>query len=93
VKRLEPRAGELTPDSTSGRERGVSTEATATVRRDVDAMTMYLSGRDIRPTGCEPAEFIDVPNFAPAAESGVGTPEVGDEDETSLAPADRTRAH
>jgi hypothetical protein len=28
-------------------------------------MTMYLSNRDIRPTGYEPAEFIEPPVFAP----------------------------
>jgi hypothetical protein len=67
-----------------GRERGGSTEATGTLRRDVDAVTMYLSGRDIRPIGCEPAEFIEARTFAPGAAPGPGTPEVGDEDETSV---------
>lgn len=45
-------------------------------------MTMYLSGSDIRPIGCEPAEFIEAPTFAPVAVPGPGTPAVRDEDET-----------
>ena len=56
---------------------------------------MYLSGSDIRPIGCEPAEFIESPTFAPEADPDRGTPEDGDEDEASvrwltarLAPAD-----
>jgi hypothetical protein len=47
-------------------------------------MTMYLSGPDIRPTGCEPAEFLEAPTFAPLADSGPGTPEAGDDDETVM---------
>jgi hypothetical protein len=33
-------------------------------------MTMYLSSHDIRPTGCEPAEFIDEP--PPGTRGGFG---------------------
>jgi hypothetical protein len=46
-------------------------------------MTFYLSGRDIRPIGSEPAEFIEALTFAPKADPGPGTPVVGD-DETSV---------
>jgi hypothetical protein len=53
------------------------------MRRDVDSMTFYLSDRDIRPTGCEPAEFLDIPSMAEAGGSA-GTAEVGDEDEPSV---------
>ena len=31
-----------------------------------DAMTMYLPNDDIRPTGLEPAEFIEPPEIPPA---------------------------
>jgi hypothetical protein len=34
--------------------------------REGDAMTMYLPNSDIRPTGYEPAEFIEPPTIPPA---------------------------
>jgi hypothetical protein len=45
---------------------------------------MYLPGPDIRPTGCEPAEFIEVTTFAPMAEPAPATPEAGDENEPGV---------
>jgi hypothetical protein len=44
---------------------------------------MYLSGPDIRPIGCEPAEFLEAPAFAPAPEPIPETPEVRDDIEPS----------
>jgi hypothetical protein len=49
-------------------------------------MTMYLSSRDIRPTGEEPAEFIEPPTFAPPADPRPRAPEVEDEDDDSSVP-------
>jgi hypothetical protein len=46
-------------------------------------MTMYLSSHDIRPTGCEPAEFIDEPPRALGADSDPVTLEGGDENEAT----------
>jgi hypothetical protein len=47
-------------------------------------MTMYLSNRDVRPTGYEVGEFIEPATDAPVAEPSVGTSEVDDEaDDTS----------
>jgi hypothetical protein len=51
--------------ATPGRGLGNYTEATGTRPWEVDVMTMYLSNRDVRPTGYEPAEFIEPPAFAP----------------------------
>jgi hypothetical protein len=45
-------------------------------RRDAEAMTMYLSNRDVRPTGYEPAEFIEPPTVPP--EPPPGPPEIAD---------------
>jgi hypothetical protein len=59
--------------------------ATGTFRRDVDTMTMYLPNGDVLPTGYEPAEFIESPTFAPAADPSPATPEVGDEDDETSA--------
>jgi hypothetical protein len=50
-------------------------------RRDGGAMTMYLPNTDIRPTGCEAAEFIEPPTVAPAADPFPGTTEVDDGDD------------
>ena len=47
-------------------------------------MSMYLSGPDLRPTGCEPAEFIEATTFASMADSASATPEAGDEDEPGV---------
>ena len=44
-------------------------------------MTMYLSNRDVRPTGYEAGEFLESPTIAPPAEPNPGTPEVDDEDD------------
>jgi hypothetical protein len=44
-------------------------------------MTMYLPNTDIRPTGCEAAEFIEPPTVAPAADPFPGTTEVDDGDD------------
>ena len=52
------------------------------------SMTMYLSNRDVGPTGCEPCEFLELPTMAPAVEPNPATPEVNDEfedDDTSTA--------
>ena len=63
---------------------GYSTEATGGLRREIDLMTMYLPNRDIRPTGAEAGEFLDLPAFVPPAEPNPRPPEVDDEaDETS----------
>ena len=40
---------------------GYSTEATGRAWRERGVMTMYLSNRDVRPTGYEPGEFIESP--------------------------------
>ena len=40
---------------------GCSTEATERDWREHGVMTMYLSNRDVRPTGYEPGEFIESP--------------------------------
>lgn len=50
-------------------------------RRDADVMTMYLSNADVRPTGYEPAEFIEAPTIAPAADPIPATTEVGGKDD------------
>ncbi len=48
-------------------------------------MTMYLSNRDVRPTGYEAGEFIEPATDAPVAEPRLGTSEINDEaDETSV---------
>jgi hypothetical protein len=44
------------------------------------AMTMYLSNRDVRPTGYEPGEFLEPPTTA-EVQPNRGAPEVDDEDE------------
>jgi hypothetical protein len=49
-------------------------------------MTMYLSNRDVRPTGYEPGEFIEPPTFVPAADPSPDNPEVGDDDDETRAP-------
>jgi hypothetical protein len=38
------------------------------LRRESDGMTMYLSNADVRPTGYEPAEFIEPPTRLPAVD-------------------------
>jgi hypothetical protein len=49
-------------------------------------MTMYLSNRDVRPTGYEAGEFLESPTIAPAVEPNPGKPGVDDEDDaTSMA--------
>jgi hypothetical protein len=46
---------------------------------------MYLSNRDIRPTGYEAGEFLESPAFPPAVEPGPPTPEPdGDDDERGV---------
>jgi len=44
-------------------------------------MTMYLSNRDVRPTGYEAGEFLELPPMAPAVEPNRRTAEVDDEDD------------
>ena len=44
-------------------------------------MTMYLSNRDVRPTGYEPGEFIEPSTFAPTEEPSPEAPEASDEDD------------
>jgi hypothetical protein len=44
-------------------------------------MTMYLPNRDVRPTGSEPAEFIDPPAFVPEDDPPPETLQVHDDDE------------
>jgi len=39
-------------------------------------MSMYLSNQDLRPTGYEPAEFIEVPPPAPAVDRNHATSEL-----------------
>jgi hypothetical protein len=39
-------------------------------------MTMYLSNADVRPTGYEPAEFIEPPTLLPAVDPFPGRAEV-----------------
>jgi hypothetical protein len=51
--------------------------------RDADVMTMYLSNRDVRPTGDEPGEFIEPSTFAPPEEPSPETSEAGGEDDDS----------
>jgi hypothetical protein len=49
-------------------------------------MTMYLPNPDVRPTGYEAGEFLEVPTIAPAVELSQEAPEAGGEDdETSTA--------
>jgi hypothetical protein len=43
-------------------------------------MTMYLSNRDVRPTGYEAGEFLESPTIVPAPGPNLGTPEGDDED-------------
>ena len=45
-------------------------------------MTIYLSNREVRPTGYEAGEFLESPTIAPAVEPNPGTREVDDDDET-----------
>jgi hypothetical protein len=58
---------------------GVSRRRRASAGRDDDAMTMYLSNRDLRPTGYEPGEFIEPSTYEPPADPRC--PEVDDEDD------------
>ena len=58
-------------------------EATGFVARDDDAMSMYLSNRDVRPTGYEPGEFIEPSTFTPPEEPSAETSEARDEDDDS----------
>jgi hypothetical protein len=44
-------------------------------------MTMYLSNRDVRPTGYEPCEFLESFTMAPAVEPHLATPAVDDEND------------
>jgi hypothetical protein len=41
-------------------------------------MTMYLSNRDVRPTGCEAGEFIEPMADALVAEPRLATDEIDD---------------
>jgi hypothetical protein len=43
-------------------------------------MTMYLSNRDVRPTGYEAGEFLESPSIVPPPPKPV-PPEVDDEDD------------
>jgi hypothetical protein len=47
-------------------------------------MTIYLSNREVRPTGYEAGEFLESPTIAPAVEPNPGTREVDDDDETNM---------
>jgi len=64
---------------------GYLPEATGCLRRDAGVMTMYLSNRDVRPTGHEVCEFIE-PTDEPAAEPGPGTREIDDETDETIEP-------
>ena len=57
----------------------------ACLEREAGVMTMYLSNRDVRPTGDEPGEFIEPSTFTPPEEPSPETPEAGGEDEDSSA--------
>ena len=74
-----------------GRRLGYSTQAMRGRTGNGDAMTMYLPNTDIRPTGYEPAEFIEPPTISPAADPDPGPAEVaGAHDEDDV--ADEMRA-
>jgi hypothetical protein len=47
----------------------------------VMAMTMYLPTGDMRATGEEPAEFIEPPTFAPAADPSPASSVVDHDDD------------
>jgi len=49
-------------------------------------MSMYLPNPDIRPTGSEPGEFIEVPPMAEGHTSGLVENHDGDPEEGSVAP-------
>jgi hypothetical protein len=49
-------------------------------------MTMYLSNRDVHPTGYEAGEFLDAPARPLPAEAGLARPEVDDEPDETSAP-------
>jgi hypothetical protein len=46
-------------------------------------MSMYLSNPDLRPTGYEPAEFIDAPELAGTEQWSEASPVSGGRDATS----------
>ena len=49
------------------------------------SMRMYLSNRDVRPTGYEPGELVASPTVEQAVEPSSDARDVDDEDETSEA--------
>jgi len=60
---------------------GYVPEATGSLRRDTPVVTMYLSNKDVRPTGYEAGEFLEPVVMAPLAEPSHVTSEIQDEDE------------
>jgi hypothetical protein len=44
-------------------------------------MTMYLPNRDIRPTGYEAGEFLEIPTAVPAAEPNVEAHDARDDED------------
>ena len=69
------------PGPPRGRDWGSSRRRPVPRRRDTSVMTMYLSNRDVRPTGYEVCEFLESPAIPAPAEPKTGPHAVDDEDE------------